>query len=37
MISKQEVIYKGIKKYLHGTFTNEKGENINYKEIINFV
>lgn len=32
MISKQEVIYKGIKEIPAGSFTNEKGEKINYKD-----
>ena len=36
MISKQEVIYKGIKEIPSGTFTNEKGETINYKESYKF-
>lgn len=36
MISKQEVIYKGIREIPAGTFTNEKGENINYKDSYRF-
>lgn len=36
MISKQEVIYKGIREIPSGTFTNEKGENINYKDSYKF-
>ena len=36
MISKQEVIYKGIREIPAGSFTNEKGETINYKESYKF-
>lgn len=32
MVSNLECVYKGIKEIKGGTFTNEKGETINYKE-----
>lgn len=36
MISKQEVIYKGIREIPAGQFTNEKGDIINYHESYKF-
>lgn len=36
MISKQEVIYKGIREIPAGTFINEKGDSINYKDSYKF-
>lgn len=32
MVCKQEVVYKGIKETKAGSFINDKGDTINYKE-----